>query len=195
MSKTIAIRNANLQNTLKKKNLNPEKIKENVKGLLPYFDAGFVIQKSVAKILLNISRLNLISFTTDTILDTKYYTNVQIPNKVIDLLKDARLSNISLNSSSLNVNFGISPNEFINAVKITNGVGGEQRLNLNSVSNIYFPTEPYKSNIPNVNKIKFTSSSQVGDYIIIIWYNAPLINLSPGYRVVTNTTNIIFETV
>jgi hypothetical protein len=65
---------------------------------------------------------------------------------------------------------------------------------LDSVQTIYFPYDS-KNSIPGVNKIKFSSSSKPGETIYIIWYNAPFINLSPGYRVITSSTNIEYHIV
>lgn len=189
---TTAIRNANLDLTLKKKltEKNPKKV---VLSLLPKLNAGSVISKSIFLINQRIGQIQPFSVNTDLTLVPNYFINVQIPRYIIDILRDMRLINMNLDASGLTINFGEVPFEFINAIKIVNNVGGAQTIVLNSVQTISFPLEPYRYGIPNVNKISFSSSSQVGDYILITWYDAPLINLAPGYRVVTNNNNIIYN--
>lgn len=189
---TTAIRNANLDLTLKKKlaGRNPRNV---ILTLLPKLNAGSIINKSVIIINQRINQLTPISVNTDLTLVPNYFTNVQIPRYIIDLLRDLRLSVLNLDTSGLTINFGEIPFEFINGIKIINKAGGAQTIVLNSVQTISFPLEPYRFGVPNVNKISFSPSSQIGDYILITWYNTPLINLAPGYRVVTNNNNIIYN--
>lgn len=189
-SKTeTAIRNANLQLTLKKR-LADKTAKQAILRLLPKINTGSIISRSIILINQRIGQLSPISIESNITLTQKFFTNVKIPIYIIDLLRDMRLSNINLENSELLINFGEIPFEFINAVKIVNVVGGVQTINLNSTQSITFPLQPYLNSIPNVNQIIFTENSEPGDYILIIWFNAPLINLSPGYRVISNNTNL-----
>jgi hypothetical protein len=189
-----AIKNANLNLTLKKK-LGEKTPKQFILSLLPNFNAGIIVEKSIVMIIIGINKLPIKSIYEDTIINPSFYTNVKIPERIIDLLRDVRLAHISLDSSNTVINLGERPNEFINGIKIINNVGGPHQIDLNSVQSVYFPLETYRSNIPNVNFISFDSNSIPGDYILIIWYNAPLIKLSPGFRIITNNTNIEYNTV
>ncbi len=191
-SKSTAILNTNLQMTLKKK-LGPRTPKQAALSLLPKFNAGAIILKSIIIINEKIGNLPPLSIGSSQTLVPNDFTNVVIPRYIIDLLRDMRLSNIYLTGTNLTINMGNIPYQFINAVKFVNKTGGVQTILLNSTQTISFPLEPYKNGIPNVNKISFSSSSQPGDYIIITWYNAPLINLAPGYRVVSNNTNLVYN--
>lgn len=189
-----AIKNANLNLTLKKK-LGEKTPKQFILSLLPNFNAGIIVEKSIVMISNGINNIQIKSINSDTLINPSFYTNIKIPERIIDLLRDVRLAHISLDSLDTMINLGERPNEFINGIKIINNVGGAHLIDLNSVESIYFPLETYRSNIPNVNIISFNSSSIPGDYIIIIWYNAPLIKLSPGFRIITNNTNIEYNTV
>ena len=189
LKNNTAIKNANLNLTTKKKSVKKTP-KQIIFGLLPNFNAGIIVEKSIILIANRINNLQIKSIYSDTIINPLYYTNVKIPERIIDLLRDVRLSHVSLDTSDTLINLGERPNEFINAIKIVNNVGGSHLIDLNSVQSVYFPLEAYKSNIPNVSIISFNSSSVPGDYILIIWYNAPLIKLSPGFRVLTNNANM-----
>ncbi len=194
MSKTYntAIKNANLD-LIKKNQNNIQKIVP--KTYLTQLNAIAIIDKSLILVQQGLNKLDTTLINSDTILGPEYYYNFKIPNNIIDLLKDDRLCNITLNSTKININLGIVPFEFVNGIKITNKTGGEHTINLDSIQTIFFPYDGYKNSIPGVNKIKFTSNSKPGETIIIIWYNAPFINLLPGYRVITSSTNIEYHTV
>lgn len=189
---TTAIRNAGIDLRVQKK-IGEKKPIQIVKGFLPYFNAGIIVEKSLLIINERIGQLPLITINQDTIINPSFFINVKIPKRIIDLLRDVRLSNVIIDSNNTDINFGETPDEFINGIKITNGSGGTHSINLHGSHTIYFPSETYRSNIPNVNKIRFTENSQPNDYIIILWYNAPLINLSPGYRVISNNTNLEYN--
>ena len=189
-----AIKNANLNLTLKKK-LGKKTPKQFILSLLPNFNAAIIIEKSIIMISNGINNLPIKPINSDIIINPSYYTNVKIPERIIDLLRDVRLAHVSLDTLDTMINLGERPNEFINAIKIVNKVGGAHLIDLNSVQSVYFPLETYSNNIPNVNVISFNSSSIPGDYILIIWYNAPLIKLSPGFRIITNNTNMEYNVV
>jgi len=193
MSKTYntAIKNANLD-LIKKNQNNIQKIVP--KTYLTQLNAVAIINKSLLLVQQGLNNLETTLINSDTILGPEFYYNLKIPNNIIDILKDDRLCNITLNSTNININLGIVPFEFVNGIKITNGTGGEHTINLDSIQTIFFPYDGYKNSIPGVNKIKFTSNSKPGETIIIIWYNAPFINLLPGYRVITSSTNIKYQT-
>lgn len=154
-----------------------------------------IVNKSLLLVQQGLNNLDTTLINSDIILGPEYFFNLKIPNRIIDLLKDIRLCNITLNSTNIKINLGAIPFEFINGIKITNKTGGEHTINLNSVQTIFFPNDANKNSIPGVNKIKFTSNSKAGESINIIWYNAPLINLLPGYRVITLNSNIEYQTV
>jgi hypothetical protein len=186
-----AIKNANVDLT-KKNQINAKK--RQPKSYLTLLNTTSIINKSLILVQQGLNNLNTNLIDSDIILGPEYFYNLQIPNKIIDILKDDRLANITLNATKINLNFGIIPYEFINGIKITNATGGEQTINLGSVQTIFFPYNSINS-IPGVNKIKFSSNSKAGETIDIIWYNAPFINLLPGYRVITSSTNIEYHTV
>ncbi len=193
MSKTfnIAIKNANLDLTNKNKT---NTLKHQPKTYLTQLNTTSIVSKSLIIVQQGLNYLDTTLINSDTILGPEYFYNLKIPNQIIDILKNNRLANITLNSTKINLNFGLVPFEFVNGIKITNGTGGEQTINLNSVQTIFFP-ENGNNSIPGVNKIKFTSNSEPGENIIIVWYNAPFINLLPGYRVITLSNNIEYQTV
>jgi hypothetical protein len=168
--------------------------KNKPKTYLTQLNTTAIVSKSLILVQQGLNNLDTTLINSDTILGPEYFYNLKIPNPIIDLLKDDRLSNITLNSTNIKINLGTVPFEFINGIKITNGIGGEHTINLGSVQNIFFPFDS-KNSIPGVNKIKFTANSIPGEIIIIVWYNAPLINLLPGYRVITSSTNIEYHTV
>ncbi len=189
--------NTAIKNTIidltKKNQINAKK--HQPKSYLTQLNTTSIVNKSLNIVQQGLNNLDTTLIDSDTILGPSFFYNIKIPNQILDILKDNRLANITLNSTKINLNFGIVPYEFVNGIKITNGTGGEQTINLNSVQNIYFPLDGYKNSIPGVNKIKFTAGSIPGETIYIIWYNAPFINLSPGYRVITSSTNIEYHTV
>ena len=167
---------------------------KNIKTYLTQFNAIDIINKSLILVQQGLNNLDTTLINSDIILGPEYFYNLKIPNRLIDLLKDDRLCNITLNSKKIKINLGTVPFEFVNGIKITNKIGGEHTINLNSVENIYFPFNG-KNSIPGVNYIKFTANSKAGETIDIIWYNAPLINLLPGYRVITLSDNIEYHIV
>ena len=169
--------------------------KNKPKTYLTQLNTSAIINKSLILVQQGLNNLDTTLINSDTILGSVYFYNLKIPNHLIDLLKDDRLCNITLNSTNIKINFGSVPLEFINGVKITNGTGGEHTINLDSVQTIFFPYDSNQNSIPGVNKIKFTANSKPGETIDIIWYNAPFIHLIPGYRVITSSTNIEYNIV
>ncbi len=168
---------------------NINQLKNFVRGISP----GAVI--SILTNIISQKEKNIIpySITESQTLNTGLFISNIIPRVVTSFkIFDLRLAKVAFASPDLTLRLGLLPNTVISVVTIINNIGGEQTIDLSGPYQIFFPEQQYRSNIPNVTQIKFTSESQPGDNVSLTYINRQNLLLVPGIRVRTNTPHLEF---